>query len=124
MKKHITLLFSFLILVGSLVAGSLSEGAPKLSIQKALELIQEKMEKEKLNELYFVDSVKYIDFNKSEVHWKARYMTEHTQLEPNTILPIHKYVVVYMDGETKLIEEEGIPRRRVPFANEVTHKHE
>ena len=89
MKKHITLLFSFLILVGSLVAGSLSEGAPKLSIQKALELIQEKMEKEKLNELYFVDSVKYIDFNKSEVHWKARYMTEHTQLEPNTTLPIY-----------------------------------
>ena len=112
MKRHLTLLLFVLSASTSLFSGPRSENEPKLTIQKALELVQEKMEKEKLIQSYFVDSISFIEFDKSGPHWRARYTTEYTKPEPHTTLPIHKYVVVYMDGRTKLTEEKGIPRKR------------
>jgi hypothetical protein len=89
--------------------------APEIKIEEALELIQGIMKKEKIDQLHSIDSLVYFDQNNLGAwtvigpHWKARYKTEYSHLEPDLLLPRHHYILVSAERMVHLVSEPGNP---------------
>jgi hypothetical protein len=101
-----------LLMTSATYAGSFeNQKPPKISIVKASQIAESKLADEGLGKRYFIHSIKYIDEGSKKPHWRASYDVEYTSPQDGVIIPVYRFLEIYMDGSSKVSTSKGPTRR-------------
>lgn len=62
-----------------------------------------------------ISSAKLVMFDDKRLAWRIQYAKQivASDVDPDTLFQVLKFIYVYMDGSFQLHEKKGIPRKRV-----------